>query len=107
MLAYLPPDAIKIVPFAVWNALRLLTWPQLVAFATFPICATKQVRWRPHTPTRADAAAGHQLRPILEGGQGARRIGPRGAVAKTPCLRSVRYVSPIRCTHVVCNVPPA
>lgn len=60
ILGRLPPEAIRIVPFSVWNAMRRLTWPQLLAFITFPICATKQVRTascrlvtlnRPHRPS--------------------------------------------------------
>ncbi|GAA98284.1 uncharacterized protein L969DRAFT_102063 [Mixia osmundae IAM 14324] len=41
--SHLPVAILKIVPPTYWSALERLTWPQLVAAITFPICLAKQI----------------------------------------------------------------
>jgi len=43
ILPILPRSLLSSIPVSIWAVLRYLTWPQLLAFVTFPVCALKQV----------------------------------------------------------------
>jgi CDP-diacylglycerol--inositol 3-phosphatidyltransferase len=43
LMSCLPVVLQRSVPLSIWAALQRLTWPQLIAGLSFPICAGKQI----------------------------------------------------------------
>ena len=43
IMGYLPPTVRHAVPLTIWSTLERLTWPQLLAVVSFPVCFAKQV----------------------------------------------------------------